>query len=196
MSLFAAPVCPACQQRIPMKVLRRRLPGFIESLDKRMGIECPVCRALLKLDGRPVAVVIGGSYVMAISVLFAYVSSAPAAPVAAPLAAWLTMHMAYRYGPWFVGISRGRAGDGVVYAADLMAGADRQWAEQRRAADAAALEEDERVAEINDPRRTEWSCATCTAQNPATFDICWQCQAVREAPDPDTPHRARARKDP
>jgi hypothetical protein len=31
---------------------------------------------------------------------------------------------------------------------------------------------------------TPWHCAHCGEENPANFDLCWQCQAPRQAPEP------------
>jgi hypothetical protein len=37
-------------------------------------------------------------------------------------------------------------------------------------------DEHERIQAINDPRRRDWTCAACGAENPSTFDICWKCK--------------------
>ena len=39
----------------------------------------------------------------------------------------------------------------------------------------AAIELIERVQA--EPEREDWLCNVCQADNPATFEICWQCQA-------------------
>jgi hypothetical protein len=54
-----------------------------------------------------------------------------------------------------------------------------QFATVRADEEKAAREEDERLQEISAPARREWVCQFCKADNPATFDVCWNCSNQR-----------------
>jgi len=36
------------------------------------------------------------------------------------------------------------------------------------------------LAQMNDESKLVWFCSKCDEENPTTFDICWQCETVKE----------------
>lgn len=177
-----------------MVALRRRLPDVITALDGRLGIECTSCRTKLKLNGRPVAAAMATSCVVALIVFSLSGLDTRAHTSSAGVLASLLVVLAYRYAQRFATIRRAQPDEQLVYAADLIEGLDTQLEQRRREDEAAGLEEYKRVEEINDPTRSEWTCSACSSENPATFDICWHCQAVREADSNHALHRAHPRR--
>jgi hypothetical protein len=53
---------------------------------------------------------------------------------------------------------------------------DPQYQEDCREAD----EQTRWIEEMNDPARKPWRCVSCGEENPATFDVCWNCQKPNE----------------
>lgn len=35
------------------------------------------------------------------------------------------------------------------------------------------------ISQMNDNAEVVWYCGQCDEENPATFDVCWQCQTVK-----------------
>jgi hypothetical protein len=57
-------------------------------------------------------------------------------------------------------------------------GRDQELADDPRyREDCRAVDEQNRwIEEMNDPARKPWRCVSCGEENPATFDVCWNCQ--------------------
>lgn len=167
--------CPVCGNPIPARVLRKRIGGFFSALSPRLGIECANCGSALKVDGRRTALVIAAA-----AVFFFVLAFAVRDPQRTGLSIWQMVGgipplLAYFYGSRLVSVRSSRPGEQLRFSDDPWENLDREVAPRRRKAEADASLEDERVAEISSPVRKPWACVACSAENPATFDLCWQC---------------------
>lgn len=157
------------------------MTGFLLTAGPRAGIACGNCGARLALSvRRPVLIVIGG---LAVALLMAYFIDQALGRAEArkwQLLAFIPLFGAFMFGQAFAQVRVAQAGESLRIYGDPFKQMAEDLAPVHAAAAAEAEAEAERVREINAPGRTPWICSQCKSDNPATFDICWNCQSQRQ----------------
>jgi hypothetical protein len=173
-------VCPVCGFPIPLKLLRKRVGGFFSALSPKLGIECTNCRSALKLNGRRTALAIGAAAVFFFAFGLAMNNPLQNHLSILQMAGLIPLLLAYIYGSSLVSVRPSRPDERLSFSRDPWENFDREFPPRDQEAEADDLLEDERIAEINSPVRQPWTCSGCSAENPATFDICWQCERFHD----------------
>jgi hypothetical protein len=171
MTLIPHPACPACRARISLDALYAAAATSRSGrlLGGPYGLRCPECGTTLRVHDE---------WLPLVSLLWV------AGPVV--VLAWLyrdTLATNLRLGAVLLGIPL------LLLLQSLYA--------QRFARLARTAGDENLVLPLEPPPETAppaehevvytgattpWHCATCGEENPANFDVCWQCQAPRAAP--------------
>jgi len=155
------------------------MSGYFNMVGRRAGVVCPSCGTRLALDAkRPILLAVGGL------ATFVGASFLLRTLPHAPYTVWNLLAAA----PFFLALVFGQAlaqvrlpqteerlrvhGDAIHQLAEEL-----EPYRAKNRAEAAA--EEARIDEINAPGRAPWACTKCSAENPATFDMCWSCCATR-----------------
>lgn len=190
MSLTEPPTCPACHQMVALTTLRQRMSGNFFVPGNRVGVICDKCGAQLRVDRRRAFVLVACAWVGALAVLY-YVAIVRALPrgleqIAWSLGAGLVLALGYRLGAYHLKLQKTDPSEQLFVYEDSFntpetlaqqAVGRAALAEERAAA--VTMLEPERMCEINDPARRPWRCHHCDSENPATFDLCWNCEQSR-----------------
>ena len=179
MSQLSSQNCPVCGATIPSRILRKRIGGFFSALSPRLGIKCENCKSALKVDGRRTALLIATTYLFFIA--FAIIVRNPDHKRLSLLqmTGGSPLLLAYIYGSLLVRLRTANPGEQLNFSDDPWENIEHELAPTRKQAEMEARREDERIAEINSPARKPWTCVGCSAENPASFDICWQCERTQ-----------------
>ncbi len=179
MSQLSSQNCPVCGATIPSRILRKRIGGFFSALSPRLGIKCENCKSALKVDGRRTALLIATTYLFFIA--FAIIVRNPDHKRLSLLqmTGGIPLLLAYIYGSLLVRLRTANPGEQLNFSDDPWENIEHELAPKRKQAEMEARLEDERIAEINSPARKPWTCVGCSAENPASFDICWQCERTQ-----------------
>ncbi len=173
------PVCPSCGRPLAIAVLRERMSGYLNLVGRRAGVVCGSCGTRLALDvRRPFLLAVGG---LAIFVCVSFLLRAlPHAPYTVwNLLAAVPFFLALVFGQAFARVRLPQNEERLRVHGDPINHLANELEPYRAENRAEASEEAARVEEINAPGRAPWVCAKCTAENPATFDMCWSCRAAR-----------------
>jgi ribosomal protein L40E len=142
------------------------------------GIVCDRCGAKLALIGKrsAVAIVLALAWFAAVFIAAGVNLRKPSVWLAV---AGLPLFLAYFFAQGLAQVRLLRAGEKLNFHSDPLINLDERLADVRARSAQDDFEEAERVAEIGSPSRTDWVCRNCKAENPATFDICWNCSGMR-----------------
>lgn len=184
MSIMNKHVCSSCGHELPLKALQQRISGFVSALSPHLGVLCPHCNAQLKVNARPAAIFTATTFVFFLLFFFAFEHFTPSSDQK-HLSLWqiaggVPLLLAYNYGAYFSSVSLPLQHDRLLFSTDPLEDIDRRLAPVREKARKESEMEQERIAEINDPTRAQWTCKGCSSDNPATFDMCWKCQRHRK----------------
>jgi hypothetical protein len=179
MSLLPTPQCPKCGNPIAMAVLRERMSSYLLSLGLHVGIVCNSCGARLALNTtRPIAIAFL-CFVLLCAAFFYLPPVHRGGYTAWHFLAILPLLMAFLFGPAFAQVRVPRSGEGLRVHGDVWKQLEEDLAPAREVNRVEVETEAQRILEISAPDRAAWNCTKCRAGNPATFDLCWQCQSER-----------------
>ena len=174
-----APHCPTCRAPISLAALRKRMSGALLLSLPSPGIRCDTCGAKLKLICYRSSLAVLGALILMFAILLR-VGVPPHRPLTIlQFVACAPLFLAYRYSQLLAQVQPTSPGESLNYSADPLENLEDRTELKRKRASEEALEEADRLRSIADPQRIPWTCPTCTSDNPATFDMCWKCNASR-----------------
>jgi hypothetical protein len=143
------------------------------------GVICEQCGAQLALETGRTAALVGLTYLWFLAVPVFWGGPSEKRFSTLTLLAIAPALLARLFGPGLYGVRLKGPDEKLVFTADPMQALDESLEPLRQQAAGEEQEEDARVAEINAPTRKSWLCSRCKTENPATFDMCWNCSALK-----------------
>jgi hypothetical protein len=185
MSLVEPPTCPVCHKIVSIRILRERMDGNFFSAGNRTGVLCDKCGAQLRVRHLCAFVIVATAVVVAMAATY-YAFTFPkgsARFALLALGALLTVLMARRLSPYFLALERTKPGEELfVFGASWETPSSRAKQLQEETF-AGQPFQPEPIKGTNESAGQPWRCGTCSSDNPATFDICWNCEKGRAARD-------------
>jgi len=173
MTLVPHPACPACGVQVALDALYAAASTSRTGrlLGGPYGLHCPSCATTLRVSD-PLVPLASLLLVALPAGVIAWLLRGPlevnlqfgAVMIAIPV----LMLLQLRYAQRFARLARAGGNEGLVMPLETAP------------AQAPAPRNEQEV--VYTGATTPWHCGACGEENPANFDVCWQCQAPRGAP--------------
>ena len=185
MALADIPRCPRCGHQVNPEDLRREYGRRRTVLNRtQWGIRCPDCKFVSKIRKTRAHIVSFTLFASAAAVGASLKDPSRGLSADMQLIAFIVLvaivvFVQVRWAPLLVQLEDPAPGELLrpSRAIDEEMTDDPHYREDCEAAE----EQNRWIEAVNDPERKPWRCSSCGEQNPATFDVCWNCQKPNES---------------